>query len=112
MPRCRRRRLALPGLLGAVHLDDGGQARLVAPVSTAGPHSLRLFILAHDVLRSSLDLPVFCVPRPANRSHLVPPQQRGKMGLGHMWAALPPGDFQKHLIYMWTGHWNRRIAAR
>ncbi|KAG2431457.1 hypothetical protein HXX76_009472 [Chlamydomonas incerta] len=44
--------------------------------------------------------------------HLVPQQQRGKMGLGHMWAALPPGDFQKHLIYMWTGHWNRRIAAR
>ncbi|KXZ51952.1 hypothetical protein GPECTOR_11g76 [Gonium pectorale] len=36
----------------------------------------------------------------------------GKVGMGHIWANLFPGDYQKEMILMLTGHYNWRVAAR
>ncbi|PNW74502.1 hypothetical protein CHLRE_12g493750v5 [Chlamydomonas reinhardtii] len=44
--------------------------------------------------------------------HLLQPGQRNKLGMGHVWANLPRGDFVKHNIFQWNGHWSWRIAAR
>ncbi|KXZ51702.1 hypothetical protein GPECTOR_11g151 [Gonium pectorale] len=43
--------------------------------------------------------------------HLLGATQR-KVAMGHIWAGLFPGDFQKEMVLMLSGHYNWQVAAR
>ncbi|GLI59216.1 hypothetical protein VaNZ11_001055 [Volvox africanus] len=42
----------------------------------------------------------------------LPGYARRKVGIGHIWANLFPGEYQKEIILMHTGWYNWRVAAR
>ncbi|GFR42576.1 hypothetical protein Agub_g3503, partial [Astrephomene gubernaculifera] len=45
-------------------------------------------------------------------THLLGNSTAPKVAMGHIWARLFPGDFQKEMVLMLTGHYDWRVAAR